>query len=56
MMRALAPYLLISALVAGGMGVAYAKGAPVWSVYLAVIVGVLIPLPAYIRWDKRHYP
>ena len=56
MLRALAPYLLISAPILVGGAVAYDDGARVWALYLVIALVVLILVPAYIRWDRRHHP
>jgi hypothetical protein len=56
MWRALAPYLLVAALVSAGAGAAYGLGAPAWIVYAAIVVAVLAVLPGYERWDRRQHP
>jgi hypothetical protein len=56
MWRALAPYLLIAALVSASAGAAYGLGAPAWIVYAAIVVAVLAVLPGYERWDRRQHP
>ena len=56
MWRALAPYLIVAALVMAGAGVAYGLGAPAWLAYAAIIVAMLAVLPGYDRWDRREHP
>jgi hypothetical protein len=54
MWRYLLPYLLIAQAVVMAAGLAYERGAPAWVVHLGVLVGVLVVLPGYLRWDQRH--
>ena len=56
MLRDLAPSLAAAAAVDVAGGAAYALGAPIWVLYLAIIVAVLPVLPAYERWDRRQLP
>ncbi len=56
MMRTITPYLLVSLLIMVGGAVAYDDGTRVWAFYLAIALAVLVPLPAYIRWDSRREP
>jgi hypothetical protein len=56
MWRALAPYLLIAALVMAGAGAAYGLGGPAWIVYAAIVLAMLAVLPGYERWDRRQDP
>ena len=56
MWRALAPHLLVAALVMAGAGIAYGLGAPAWLAYAAVVVAALALLPGYDRWDRRQHP
>jgi hypothetical protein len=56
MLRALAPQLLVAILLWGTLGgVAYSRGAPPWVAYVAVALGWLTVLPAYLRWENRHH-
>jgi hypothetical protein len=56
MLRALAPYLLVAALVSTAAGIAYGLGAPAWVVYAAIVLALLAVLPGYERWDRRQHP
>ena len=56
MLRALAPRLVLAAVIAAAAGVAYSLGAPVWVFYLAVVLNVVAVAPAYDRWDQQHHP
>ena len=56
MWRALAPHLLVAALVMAGAGIAYGLGAPAWLAYPASVVATLAVLPGYVRWDRRQHP
>jgi hypothetical protein len=54
MWRYLVPYLLIAQALVIAAGVAYEHGAPAWVVHFSVLVGVLVVLPGYLRWEDRH--
>jgi hypothetical protein len=54
MLRALAPHLLFAVVIAMGGGLAYGVGGPAWVVHAALLVGALMILPGYTRWDERH--
>jgi hypothetical protein len=56
MLRALAPRLGLAAVLAAAGAVAYSFGAPVWVIYVAVVLGLVAVLPAYERWDQQHHP
>jgi hypothetical protein len=56
MLRALAPWLLLSCLISAAGGVAYDAGAGVGAFYAAIVLAVLVVIPPYIRWDRKHYP
>jgi hypothetical protein len=56
MIRALAPYLALAALVVIAAGAAYGLGAPAWIAYVAILLAVLAVLPGYSRWDEHHHP
>jgi uncharacterized membrane protein YoaK (UPF0700 family) len=56
MLRALTPSLVVAAIIAAAAGVAYSLGAPVWVVYVAVVLACFAVLPAYERWDQRTIP
>ena len=56
MWRALAPHLLVAALVMAGAGIAYGLGAPAWLAYAAIVVAALTVIPGYDRWDRRQHP
>lgn len=56
MIRALVPYLMFAALIAGAAAIAYGLGAPAWIAYVAILLAVLAVLPGYERWDQRHHP
>jgi hypothetical protein len=56
MIRALAPYLALAAVVVIVAAAAYGLGAPAWIAYAAILVAVLAVLPGYNRWDQKHHP
>ena len=56
MLRALAPSLVLAAVISAAGGVAYSLGAPVWVVYVAIVLACIAVLPAYERWDQQHHP
>jgi hypothetical protein len=43
-------------LIAVAARVASSLGAPVWVIYLAVVLACIAVLPAYDRWDQQHHP
>jgi len=51
---ALVPYLVVAATLALGAAVAYDAGAPAWTVHLALLLGGLVVLPGYLRWESRE--
>jgi hypothetical protein len=54
MWRALVPYLLVAATLALGAAFAYDAGAPAWTVHFALVLGGVVVLPGYLRWDSRQ--
>ena len=56
MIRALAPYLAVSLLfsaVSGGLYGAAVIGVP--ALYGLILLGSVVSLVGYVRWDLRHY-
>jgi hypothetical protein len=56
MLRTLAPYLALAAVITGTAATAYALGAPAWVVYGAIVLAIVAVLPGYNRWDQQHHP
>ena len=56
MLRALAPSLVLAAVIQAAAAVAYTFGAPAWVIYVAVVLALVAVLPAYERWDQQHHP
>jgi hypothetical protein len=56
MLRALLPYLAVAAVISAAAGAAYAFGAPVWVVYLGLVLALVVVLPGWERWDRQHHP
>jgi hypothetical protein len=54
MLRALAPQILIAMLIFAAGGVAYGSGAPLWTFYVTLVVGLVSVLPGYERWEKSR--
>jgi hypothetical protein len=46
----------IGRVIAAAGGVAYSFGAPVWVIYVAIVLACFSVLPAYERWDQQHHP
>jgi hypothetical protein len=56
MLRALAPYLSVSGVIAAASGAVYgAGGIGVPLLYLMLLVAGLVTLVGYVRWDERHH-
>ena len=56
MWRALAPSLLVAALVMGAAGLIYGLGGPAWVPYAAIVLASLALLPGEARWERRRHP
>jgi hypothetical protein len=56
MWRALAPYLLVAALVMACAGAAYGLGGPAWLAYAAIVVAMIALVAGYDGWDRRQHP
>ncbi len=54
MWRFLVPYLLADLAVVAAASAAYIHGAPAWVVHLGVLIGALVVLPGYLRWEDRR--
>jgi hypothetical protein len=54
--RGLLAYLLLALAVTIATAVIYVNGAPVWSVYIGLVVALLVALPGWERWDARRHP
>jgi hypothetical protein len=52
LVRAVLPGVLVMVLA----GLAYGLGGPVWLMFAAIIVSVLVAAPGLMRWDRVHHP
>ena len=52
--RIVAPYLVLAGVIAVGTAVVYSEGAPVWTVYVGLMLAALAALPGQERWENRR--
>ena len=56
MIRATAPYLVVSLLLSAVAGGLYGAGLiGILAIYAVLIVASVVSLVGYVRWDERHY-
>jgi hypothetical protein len=52
MLHGIAPSLIPGLAIAAIAGAAYGLGAPAWSVYLGIVIGLLAALPGVPHWER----